>query len=249
MSGNPRRLLAAAVIPAAVAAVLLACGCGGSAASGPAAAAGGAANGLQHQTPDQVVHDAVAALRAARSVQFTLRPPPAMPGRYRIAAWQVQGAARIALVTEGGRPQFKVAVAGGRAYIQFSTAGMKLPYWLSPLRHVIAGRWFTLSMPRQGIRVFDRLPSPALLARQLAHHDRLFPGVRQATLNGRKVVVVTDGGGDKLYVANTGPAYPLLLTAPDGHRLAFSGYGANFGVPAPRDALPGGPSYTGPALA
>jgi hypothetical protein len=242
---------AGAVIAAAVAALvvaLAASGCGSTAASGAAATEATATNGLQNKAPDQVIHEAAAALRAARSVQLTETPAPPGPGPYQMATMQVQGDATIALFTEGGRPQFKMAVAGRRAYIQFSTAGMRLPYWLSPLRRVIAGRWFTLSMSQRDIRGISGLQ--ARIAGQLAGGGPSVTSVSQATLNGRKVVVVSDPEGGKLYVANTGPAYPLLVTVPGGgKRISFSRYGANFHVPTPREALPGGPSYTGPALA
>jgi hypothetical protein len=58
-----------------------------------------------------------------------------------------------------------------------------------------------------------------------------------ATLAGHKVVVVTYPDGSKLYVANTGPAYPLRFTDTGavGSR-EFSEYGAAIHITAPPSA-------------
>jgi hypothetical protein len=68
----------------------------------------------------------------------------------------------------------------------------------------------------------------------------LEPKVRQATLEGRKVVVIGWRDGSKLYVANTGPAYPLraeLTKGPNVFRIDFTEYGARFNITAPRNAI------------
>jgi hypothetical protein len=62
--------------------------------------------------------------------------------------------------------------------------------------------------------------------------------VAQTTLNGRRVVVVTYDDGSKLYVANTGPAYPLRfdVTGNGGGRRDLSQYGGSFHITAPKNA-------------
>jgi hypothetical protein len=59
--------------------------------------------------------------------------------------------------------------------------------------------------------------------------------VRQSELNGAKVVVVTQKDGSALSIANTGPAYPLLLDSKgdDGGNVTFSDYNAAVSVTAP----------------
>jgi hypothetical protein len=82
--------------------------------------------------------------------------------------------------------------------------------------------------------------SLASLAAVMTRAGPLDPGVRQATLNGRKVVVITDHRhGVKLYIANTGPAYPLRaeLLGPRPQRIDFTSYGANFHITAPANAI------------
>ncbi len=65
------------------------------------------------------------------------------------------------------------------------------------------------------------------------------PTVSQATLGGRKVVVVSYRDGSKLYVANTGPAYPLRwdYNGPGAGWTDFTEYGTNFRITAPGNAI------------
>lgn len=78
------------------------------------------------------------------------------------------------------------------------------------------------------------------LAAELTAREYLPEGtVARATLHGQKVVAVTYADGSTLYVANTGPAYPLRLdvVGPAGGRRDFSQYGKDFNITAPKDAL------------
>ena len=61
------------------------------------------------------------------------------------------------------------------------------------------------------------------------------PTVEQATLDGDKVVVVSAQDGSKLYVANTGPAYPRRSESngADLGRIDFTEYGVDFHITAP----------------
>ncbi len=101
---------------------------------------------------------------------------------------------------------------------------------------MMAGQWFKLSStPSPGLPAFSR----AAFAAQLTTHE-YEPGasVTQATLSGEKVVVIGYQDGSKLYVANTGPACPLRfdLTGDTGGQYAFSEYGNEFRIVAPKNA-------------
>lgn len=239
-------MIAAAAAVAPVVA-LAASGCGSPAATRTGAAAAGTTNGLQNQTPDQVLSDAIAALRSANSVQIVWTPPPAR-GPFKIAAVQVQGDALIDIFAEHGQALFETGFVGKHAYIRLSREALKHGSMPDLFKHLVAGRWLRMR----------RVPAPpgnsgkSVLdsgAAFLGRHGPLAPAVRQAMLNGRKVVVITDRqNGAKLYVANTGRAYPLLATLPHGHRVEWTDYGAHFGIPTPANTLPGGPGYTGPPL-
>ena len=58
-------------------------------------------------------------------------------------------------------------------------------------------------------------------------------------MNGRKVVVVSWRNGSKLYVANTGPAYPLREEFKGNNpvRVVFSEYNVPLDIAAPSNAI------------
>ncbi len=61
------------------------------------------------------------------------------------------------------------------------------------------------------------------------------PTVTQDTLNGQKVVVVSEKDGGTLTIANTGPAVPLLLKSKgsDGSTVTFTNYNKPVSITAP----------------
>ena len=78
------------------------------------------------------------------------------------------------------------------------------------------------------------------LAGQLVHDDSpLDPQVTQATLDGQQVVVLTQQNGSKLYVANSGRAYPLRgnYNGPAPGRIDFTEYGTDVRITAPENAI------------
>jgi hypothetical protein len=220
---------AAAVVPVAA---LAASGCGGAAAT-----AGGATNGLEHQMPTAVLQDAARAVAAAHSVQIVWTPPRGNGRLSRVDA-RIQGGSETLTVVDRGVPKATFTIIGQDAYVKINPAVLKM-LGGPPLAKSPFGQWLKipaarLHLPLQGI-------STASVAALLGRHGPLDPAVAQATLDGRKVVVVTDlRTGGKIYVANTGPAYPLRLDfmGPHPQRLDFSDYGANFHITAPRNAIP-----------
>ena len=218
-------ITAAVVFPFAA---LAASGCGGG-----TTATGGVANGLETKTPAQVVHDAAAALAAAKSVQIVLTRGPSQ------VDLRAQSGSRTLTFTDRGVAKFEVMFIGKNVYAKFldQAALNMLLGALPPLKHLF-GQWVRVSPKRLNLGGLEGF-SPASLAGGLAHHGPLEPAFRQATLSGRKVVVVTSQrNGAKLYVASTGPAYPILITGFHGQRIGFSDYGANFHITAPSNAIP-----------
>jgi hypothetical protein len=65
--------------------------------------------------------------------------------------------------------------------------------------------------------------------------DAVNADVTQSTLNGRKVVVISQKDGSRLDIANTGPAVPLLLDSKgsDGGIVNFSNYNKSISITAP----------------
>ena len=222
--------LAAAVVVPFIA--LAASGCGGA-----TPAASGATNALENKTPTQVVHNAAAAVEAVKSVEIVLTEPPAM-GRWSQMDLRIQGGSRTVTVVENGIGKAELTIIGQYTYVKIGPAALNMLGGF-PLAKSIFGRWVRFLTTRLNPGDLVVGTSPAFVAALLTHHGPLEPAVRQATLNGRKVVVITDqGNGAKLYIANTGPAYPLLITNPDGRRVDLSNYGANFHITAPSNAIP-----------
>ncbi|HEX9352744.1 MAG TPA: hypothetical protein VF933_02845 [Streptosporangiaceae bacterium] len=204
-----------------------------SACGGATTATGTPTNGLEKKSAAEVPQDAAGALGAAKSVQIVLTPPHGKGSPSQVDL-RIQGDSRTLTFVENGIGKAEFTIIGQYAYVKINPAVFKvLP--LPPSLKRISGRW--LRIPAKRLKLGEEF-SLASLAAQLTHHGPLEPAVRQATLNGRKVVVITDQrNGAKLYVANTGPAYPLLIANPDGRRIELSDYGANFHITAPSNAI------------
>ena len=223
-------IAAAVVVPFAT---LTASGCGSA-----TTAAGGVTNGLEHKTATQVLHDAAHALAAAKSVHivWTMSRSKAGPSQLDV---RIQGGSKTFTVVDNGIPKAEFTIIGQYAYVKINPAVLKMLGGL-PLAKSAFGRWLKIPAKRLnhgGPAGF----SLASLAAVLTRPGPLDPAVRQATLNGRKVVVITDHRhGVKLYIANTGPAYPLRadLMGPHPQRIDFTDYGANFHITAPPNAIP-----------
>jgi hypothetical protein len=101
----------------------------------------------------------------------------------------------------------------------------------------LAGRWVKLGA--QQVTSVKGLSLDSLAA-QLTNSDSPWqPGVEEAALDGNKVVVLSQEDGSKLYVANTGPAYPLRTenTGKVAGRLDFTEYDTDFHITAPSNAV------------
>jgi len=199
-------IAAAVVVPFAA---LAAGGCGSTTTT-----AGGAANGLGHKMATVVLQDAARAVAAASSVQIVWTPPRGNGGPSQVDA-RIQGGSETLTVVDRGVPKATFTIIGQDAYVKINPAVLKmlggLPLAKSPL-----GQWLKipatrLHLPLQGI-------STASVAALLTQHGPLEPAVGQATLNGRKVIVVTDRrtGREDLYRGHR----PRLPASPGLHGAA-----------------------------
>jgi hypothetical protein len=109
----------------------------------------------------------------------------------------------------------------------------------APVRRVAAGRWLRLT-PEQV--TLSGISLGEIVAQLADGESALEPDVGQETLDGRPVVVVTRQNGSKLYISNTGPAYPLRgdYSDPAAARFDFTEYGAELRVTAPEHPLDAG---------
>lgn len=206
----------------AASAVLAASACGG-----PGTASGVTTNGLQKRSPADVLQAAAAALAAAKSVHVV---GTGAAGHVDI---RMQHGATTGTLTVAGQ-QLRFMIAGGAGYINTDQAGLAM-FGAPPLvQQHAAGRWF--KVPASD---FTGVTLAEFASQLTAYNGPLEPKVRQATLHGRKVVVVSWRNGSKLDVANTGRAYPLLAVfkVHNPGRVALSGYDAPLHITAPGNAI------------
>ncbi len=186
-------------------------------------------NGLEKKASAEVLQAAAAALTGAASVHVVFTGPQG----HADVRIQKNGSATGTLTLAGD--QIKVTIIGKFGYINTGQAGLRAMGAPPPVQRHGAGRWLKVTKPHfNGVSLAD-------LASQLtAYRAGLEPKVRQATINGRKVVVVTWRDGARLYVANAGPAYPLrveLKKGPNAGLIEFTEYGALFHITAPSNFI------------
>jgi hypothetical protein len=215
MPAMPGRLAAAAAFVA-----LFVAGCGGT-----------PTNGLEEKSAAQVQQAATAAIEAASSVHVT--GTGVREGRPVQVDLRIQdGSSRGTITIEGAR--LEITTVGPNAYVQGDQQALELLGVPPAAAQLGAGRSLKLTAQEAAPLEGYSLDS---FAAQLAKNDSpLDPKVKQTELDGQKVVVVSRQDGSKLYVANTGDAYPLRADdkGPDAGRLDFTEYGADFLIPAPQ---------------
>lgn len=124
---------------------------------------------------------------------------------------------------------------GGGSYLKTSAAGWEAMGNAPDVASMIAGQWQRTGSAPSG----TEWPSRAIFVTELGLRESAQDAtVARATLDGRPVVVVTYSDGSKLYVANTGPAYPVRfdVTGNGGGRRNYSQYGTQFNITAPKNA-------------
>jgi hypothetical protein len=126
---------------------------------------------------------------------------------------------------------------GDAFYVKAGRSALEKLGAAPPAARVGAGRWLKLGIGQ--ITAWKGL-SLAEIAAQLGKGDSpLKPEVEQATLAGKRVVILRHEDGSKLYVANTGVAYPLRADyngrAPG--RLDFTEFGSGAPITAPEHAV------------
>jgi hypothetical protein len=188
-------------------------------------------NGLERKPAVEVQQAAAAALRDARNVHVT--------GLH----VGVDHAARVDLRVQGklssiagmlaGSP-LEIIESGGDVYLKGDQAvwqALEAP----PAVEGFAGHWVKL---RLGQVKLDAMSLDSLVSLVTDDAWRMASTVEQATLDGRKVVSLGRQDGSRLYVANTGPAYPVRIEdKSNGSRVEFTEQGVDFHIATPGDAL------------
>ena len=213
--------IAAAVVVSLAAVAVSGCG-------GATTATGTTTNGLEKKSAADVLQAAAAALSAAKSVHVVAT----VPGAHLDV--RMQGGSSTGTVTQAG-VRVGITIIGGAGYVKTDRAGLKMIGAPQPVQRHDAGRW--VKDPASG-HDFTGLTLASFASQLTAYYGPLEPNVRQATLNGRKAVIVTWRNGSQIEVANTGPAYPLRAEFKGQHpaRIDFTEYGARLHISAPRNA-------------
>lgn len=218
-----RRVFALTSATAMAALITVTSACGGTTTSTAVT------NGLQQKSPADVLQEAAAALQAAHSVHVV---GTAAAGQIDI---RMQDRSTTGTLTLAGH-RLRFMIVGGAGCIDTDQAGLAMFGAPPSVQRNAAGRW--VKIPASD---FTGLTLPEFASQLTAYNGPLQPNVRQATLNGRKVVVVSWLNSSTLDVANTGPAYPLLgvFKVHNPARIEFSQYDAPLQITAPSNAING----------
>jgi hypothetical protein len=149
---------------------------------------------------------------------------------------QLQGDDATGTITLGGQTVQLITV-GGASYFQ---AGAE--FWVgSGVPQVaadqLAGQWVVV--PADEADSFAELTLSGLAEQFRSPDGEVVDEVSTEQLDGAEVLVVTQTGGKKLYVAAGDPAYPLRLesTGEDAGTVDFSGFGELQQITAPEAPL------------
>jgi hypothetical protein len=236
----------AAAAAAATLIVALA-GCGTTGTSTPAASkaatsgstaashatASPATNNLESQAAAKVAQTADAAFKAAKTVH--VRGTFMADGRTEKFDLRYERGAASGTFTVNGATIHMITV-GDRAYLKAGKRGWAAMGNPADTQSLLANKWVKSGSAADMLTPF----SLATFASELTAEEFTHGGtVTQSTLAGQKVVVVTYPDGAKLYVANTGTAYPLRFDATGsvGGRRDFSEYGTAFHITKPPNPM------------
>lgn len=187
----------------AIGLVLTACGSGG----------GGGGNGEADKSANQILSDAVSALRSAKTFHLAAKSNSTGADALGIDIDLVSGGSARGTVTTGGASA-RIVASGGKFYIQGRDFWNK--FGGPEAATVVGDRWAILpsNADTTGFLIF--VNSDTLATCLAVSHGTLSKG-GSATVDGQGAVVLVDEGDKpgttpaKLYVATTGTAYPIRL--------------------------------------
>lgn len=190
--------------------VVAAFGCGGSSSSSSDT------NGEASKPAAQIVKDAAAALKRARSVH--MQGKETIGNEPTTLKADLEPPEKVSLTFDQGGATASIIAVNGSVYIKGNTA-----YWknqkLGGAAAGLAGKWFKSPTSAAQFRDLTKSVDVATLSRCLGKdHGTLSVGGK-ATVNGQPAVVVVDKGDNpggnpgKLFVATKGEPVPLRVVA------------------------------------
>ena len=229
-------LLKSAVAVSLAAGVISGCGSSSSSSSSPGAS-GAADNGVAAKPPEAIVAAASSATTGARAVH--------------IAGSVVSGGTPITLDMHlasgsGGRGQlsenglsFQLINIGKTVYINASPAFWK-HFGGTAAAQLLQGKWLKAPATDPSFGSLTSLTDFHQFFRgALSSHGKLTKGAT-TTLNGHKVVALNDTSqGGTLYVATTGPAYPVEIAkaGAGGGKVVFDSWNEPVSLTPPANSI------------
>jgi tetratricopeptide (TPR) repeat protein len=189
---------------------------------------GGGTNGLEKRSAAQVLQAAGSALQGAKSVHVT----GSHIGDLAQVDLRIQGDAAAGTFELKGA-QFEITRIGNDVYLKTDPRGWQALGAPAAVQS-LSGRWAKFRADQVDIGTLSVAGLAAGLTTQT--DSPLQPSVEQTTRDGKKAVVISKQNGQKLDVANTGPAFPLHVDSDQGP-ADFTEYNIDFHITAPSDAI------------
>jgi len=202
--------------------------------AGASCGGGEGTNGLERKSAAEVQQEAAATLRAAASVRVVSEGEiDGQPARIEL---RMQGGSSSGTVEMAGS-SFQLTKVGDDVYLKGDERALTELGVPAETQRSAANKWLKLA-PEQ-VTLLEGFSIDDIAGELTSPESPIEPTVAQETLDGRKVVVITQQNGSKLYVANTGPAYPVrgILKGNTPGQIDFTEYGVDFGIEAPPDAV------------
>jgi hypothetical protein len=187
------------IVLAAVLPVVL-CACGG-----------GGPHGVAAKDPEAIVVAATKAIEGVHSVEVSGAVNEASPrDEIRFDLHLVNGRGAIGSLSEHGLA-FRLVTIGNVAYVK-ATPAFWDQFGGAPVAVQLRGRWLRAPADRGDFASFAGLTDVhKLIADLLAGHGALTKGTT-STVDGHRVIAVQDASRQgTLYVATTGPSYPIRI--------------------------------------
>lgn len=192
-------------------------------------------NGESAKKGPQVAADAADALDKAGSVHLT--GVGTMDGKPMTVDLHLQGQDATGTIGEGS-DELKILATGGKLYMQASSGFWSQSGVPATAVGLLADKWVLVPQDQAGSLVPFTMKG---LSDELRHPTdaKIKDDVHTSTLDGKKVVVVTQTNGSTLDVAATGTPYPLRSDdkGKEAATVTVSDFGKKVTITAPTDAL------------
>lgn len=197
-----------------------------------------ASSGEAAETPDQILADSVKAALAARSVRIVAR---VVSGGTSLSfnLSLLAGSGGKGEVTQSGL-SFSLVRIGGEAYFDASPAFWR-HYAGTLAATLLEGHWIEASATRGDLASFTPLTDLAAFIKQvLGSHGVLKLGAPSRVGNRSAIALTDTTKGGTLYIAASGPPYPLKITPPKGQEgsVSFENWNGSVTLTRPAHAIP-----------